>query len=65
MTRVLSRTALAWSVTLMAAAFATALAWGAQPISVALMAAALITPTYLDQEETNMDGTPLLASEEK
>ena len=65
MTRVLSRTALAWSVTLMAAAFATALAWGAQPISVALMAAALITPTYLDQEETTMDGTPLLASEEK
>ena len=55
MTRVLSRTALAWSVTLMAAAFATALAWGAQPLSVALMAAALITPTYLDQEETTHD----------
>ena len=47
----MSRTALAWSVTLMAAAFATALAWGPQPLSVALMAAALITPTYLDQEE--------------
>ena len=51
----MSRTALAWSVTLMAAAFATALAWGHQPLSVALMAAALITPTYLDQEETTHD----------
>ena len=49
------RTALAWSVVLMVAAFATALAWGAQPLSVALMAAALITPTYLDQEETTHD----------
>ena len=48
----MNRTALAWSVTLMAAAFATALAWGHQPLSVALMAAALITPTYLDQKES-------------
>lgn len=51
----MSRTALAWSVTLMAAAFATALAWGPQPLSVALMAAALITPTCLDQEDTTHD----------
>ena len=47
----MSRTALAWSVTLMAAAFATALAWGPQPLSVALMAAALITPHYLRRVE--------------
>ena len=53
--QVMSRTALAWSVVLVVAAFATALAWGAQPLSVALMAAALITPTYLDQEETTHD----------
>ena len=51
----MSRTALTWSVVLMAAAFATALAWGPQPLSVALMAAALITPSYLDQEETTHD----------
>ena len=51
----MTRTALTWSVVLVVAAFATALAWGAQPISVALMAAALITPTYLDQEETTHD----------
>ena len=48
----MTRTALVWSVVLVVAAFATALAWGPQPLSVALMAAALITPTYLDQEET-------------
>ena len=45
----MSRTALTWSVVLMAAAFATALAWGAQPLSVALMAAALITPNHLEE----------------
>ena len=48
----MTRTALTWSGVLVVAAFATALAWGAQPLAVALMAAALITPTYLDQEET-------------
>ena len=51
----MNRTALTWSVVLVVAAFATALAWGPQPLSVALMAAALITPTYLDQEETTHD----------
>ena len=51
----MNRAALTWSVVLVVAAFATALAWGAQPLSVALMAAALITPTYLDQEETTHD----------
>ena len=59
----MTRTALTWSVVLVVAAFATALAWGAQPLSVALMAAALITPHHL--EEHHHDGTQLLASEEK
>ena len=45
----MTRTALTWSVVLVVAAFATALAWGAQPISVALMAAALITPNHLEE----------------
>ena len=49
MTRVLSHTALTWSVVLVVAAFATALAWGAQPLSVAFMAAALITPHHLEE----------------
>jgi len=44
-----TRTALTWSVVLVVAAFATALAWGAQPLSVALMAAALITPHHLEE----------------
>ena len=36
----MNRAALTWSVVLVVAAFATALAWGPQPLSVALMAAA-------------------------
>ena len=45
----MTRTALTWSVVLVVAAFATALAWGAQPISVAPIASANITPHHLEE----------------